>query len=909
MRTPSLTPSTRSELRAIKWFTLSHALGVLSFIALMATFFWYLRYLDQGNLQQSMYGDVERAQQAMRLKWREIQDEVALRAGEWSGAADRSETRHEGGIPSFLRRNPDVAYVAFVDTHRVVQWAAASRGANPVTNRHVGEEVDDSPGYAAINGAQYGRRQIFSEPMLTDDNEIAIEIHTPIEAGGEYFGALLVGVSLNRSLIYALPKDMSQRYQVSIVDTGGNVLVSSSPRHIHDINLSYELPLDPPGHGVRLRAHAFENRQALMERLLLAAVAGLSLLSVTSLALIWRHARRRVAAEVERDRMFQLSIDLMTVMTPDGRFLRVNPAFEQTFGQRADQKPLLDLVHPEDRAVMAGALAQAAGNIDDSRAVEIEARFPGADGDRWLSWSIRGDPDRSVGSLYAIAHDTTRRKSAETALAAETAFRRAMEDSILTGMRVFDMDGRITYVNRAFCQMVGFDERELLGQVAPYSYWPEDASREHAEQLQAVLSGESPPSGVRVKVRRKDGSLFDARMYVSALVDASGRQSGWMTAVTDITEPNRIREELAAAHERFTTVLDELDAAVSVAPLGDGDGDGDVAPRPRDLLFANRFYRQAFGASADGHSSLIAHLPAAEEHAAIEVYAEQVGRWFEVRSRQIRWVDGSTVRMLVATDVSRRHEAESRQREQDEKLQLTSRLVTMGEMASSLAHELNQPLTAIANYCMGMSARIRAYATRNEPADASALLDPLGKTAAQAERAGKVIRQIRNFVKRSEPERRPCEARAIIADALALAEIDARRLRVRLTTNIEPDLPTVQADPILIEQVLLNLLKNGMEATRTLPRREVRLGVILRGHQIEFAIYDTGSGIPAEQRERLFEPFFTTKPEGMGMGLNICRSIVESHQGRLWVEDNPGGGTVFRFTLPLSAELRLADAA
>jgi len=265
--------------------------------------------------------------------------------------------------------------------------------------------------------------------------------------------------------------------------------------------------------------------------------------------------------------------------------------------------------------------------------------------------------------------------------------------------------------------------------------------------------------------------------------------------------------------------------------------------------------------------------------------------------------------VLFATDVSRRHEAEERQRQQDEKLQRTSRLVTMGEMASSLAHELNQPLTAIANYCMGLSARIRSRDAAGLPVDIDELLEMLRKASAQAERAGMVIRRIRDFVKRSEPERRACRVETIVADAVGLADIDAQRQGVTIDLRIEPGLPPLHADPILIEQVLLNLLKNGIDAMRGAPRRRLGLAVARRGPNVEFAVTDAGTGLAPEVHAKLFEPFFTTKAEGMGMGLNICRSIVESHQGRLWAETNETGGCTFRFTVPLEQPAEVARAA
>ena len=227
----------------------------------------------------------------------------------------------------------------------------------------------------------------------------------------------------------------------------------------------------------------------------------------------------------------------------------------------------------------------------------------------------------------------------------------------------------------------------------------------------------------------------------------------------------------------------------------------------------------------------------------------------------------------------------------------------MGEMASSLAHELNQPLTAIANYCMGLTARIRARVSRDQPLDPDELLEALGKTAAQAERAGMVIHRIREFVRRSEIERRVCRVHMIVADAVGLAEIDAERHGVRIGVELADELPSISADPILVEQVLLNLLKNGMDAMREVDHREIRVEVALKGQAIEFAVSDRGRGIDPSVRDRLFEPFFTTKSEGMGMGLNICRSIVEAHGGRLWAESREGEGCTFRFTIPLPAEI------
>jgi PAS domain S-box-containing protein len=199
-----------------------------------------------------------------------------------------------------------------------------------------------------------------------------------------------------------------------------------------------------------------------------------------------------------------------------------------------------------------------------------------------LVWLVAGLSCFVLWSLWSLWKHTRQRFEAQQALYAEAFFRRAMENSVLIGMRVLDMHGRITHVNPAFCRMTGWDESDLVSKVAPFPYWPKDAYPEMQRQLDMTLRGKAPSSGFELRVRRKDGSFFHARLYVSPLIDSSGRQTGWMSSMTDITEPRRAREDLAAAHERFTTVLESLDAAVSV-----------LAADEAELLFANRYYRHS----------------------------------------------------------------------------------------------------------------------------------------------------------------------------------------------------------------------------------------------------------------------------------------------------------------------------
>jgi two-component system sensor histidine kinase DctS len=376
------------------------------------------------------------------------------------------------------------------------------------------------------------------------------------------------------------------------------------------------------------------------------------------------------------------------------------------------------------------------------------------------------------------------RSRAEEALRAEHALRMAMEDSLTVGMRARDLEGKIIYVNPAFCRMTGFSSEELVDRTPPMPYWVPEQLDETMALHQAVLDGKAPPDGFEITFQRKDGERFQALIYEAPLIDGNGSHTGWMASVLDVTERRRA-EEMA--------------------------------------------------------------------------------------------------------------------RQQQEQLQHTARLVTMGEMASTLAHELNQPLAAIASYnagCLNLVASGHAM-----PEDLRPALEKLG---VQAQRAGRIIRRVHDFVRKSEPQRIPCDLREIVDDCLGFVEADARKRRVAIEAEL-PAAPQVLADRLMLEQVLLNLIRNGMEAMAATPVGSRVLSVRLEPGDGEVAVVvsDNGCGLTPEAREKMFTAFFTTKPEGLGVGLSICRSIIEFHRGRLWAEENPrsptGTGTIFRFTLPLES--------
>ncbi len=527
-----------------------------------------------------------------------------------------------------------------------------------------------------------------------------------------------------------------------------------------------------------------------------------------------------------------------------------------------------------------------------------------------LYWLVIGLSAYVIWSFWSIWRHMKSRQDIQKNLIKETSFRRAIEESNPVGLRVHDMDGKINYVNPAFCKMVGWTAEELSGKYPPFPFWSseEEVSNNMLKLDDAFKNKTGSVKGIEATITAKDGKKIAVRNFVSPMIDARNRQTGWINSLIDISEPQRIREELAISQQRFITVLEGLDAAISV-----------INPKNGELLFTNGLYREMFGNSAKAHMQLIGNESNLinndlADDDSIDIYAglpsvmltpitgdsievqlpSHNENWYEVRRRYIPWTDGHLAQLLITTDITLRKQTEENLRKQEEKLQFSSRLTTMGEMASSIAHELNQPLAAINNYCMGVITRVKNYA---DPTFQSEILPALEKASAQALRAGTIIQRIRNFVKRSAPQRIICRIEDIIQQSIELAEIDSKRYNLEIRSLLPTDLPDCFVDPVLIEQVIVNLLKNAIDSMRSstpVHLRSMSQPIYLivdfdksSPHEmLRIRIVDNGLGINSALIPRIFEPFYSTKTEGMGMGLNICRSVIESHQGRLFVVNN-----------------------
>ena len=396
--------------------------------------------------------------------------------------------------------------------------------------------------------------------------------------------------------------------------------------------------------------------------------------------------------------------------------------------------------------------------------------------------------------VVILVRDNRRRLRAERDLGDAFAFRKAMEDSLITGLRARDLQGRISYVNPAFCAMVGFSAEELLGQsFAPY--WPPELAEEYVRRQARRLAGAIPAAreGHESVFMRKDGTRFPVLIFEAPLINAQGQQTGWMSAFIDITEQRRMEELSRASHER---------------------------------------------------------------------------------------------------------------------LQATARLATVGEMASLLSHELTQPLMAMSSYANGSLNMLRHdgdLALLDHSMLVQRLQDlqsAMQRIAFQADRAGKVIKSVRDFVRRRSQTHEVISAHDLLEAVMPLVRLQASKLVVQVQVEVEPRLPPIVCDTTMIEQVLLNLARNAMQAMEGVEAPQRRLAIQAlwseASQRVVFSVEDQGSGIPAEVAQQLFTPFFTTKHEGMGLGLSMCRTVLEQHGGELRHQANVPRGTVFTFSLPVA---------
>ena len=373
-------------------------------------------------------------------------------------------------------------------------------------------------------------------------------------------------------------------------------------------------------------------------------------------------------------------------------------------------------------------------------------------------------------------------RRAEGAWRTEAAWRTAMGESLRVGLRARDLQGRLLYVNRAFADMVGYEVQELVGHASPMPYWESENMHEMHVLNQRTMSGNAPPEGFETRWRKRNGAALDVLIVEAPLIDAVGKQIGWMGSVLDITERVRSQES---------------------------------------------------------------------EQRRVEAMAVQ------------------------------------------------ARLATLGEIASTLAHELNQPLAAISSYNAGLQNSLKSLQVKD-----GVVATALARQAQQIKHAAAIVHRIRDFLSRREPHHDPCDLREIATQALQLLRRDLSIRQLQVVNKLPAHGPLVVGDRVLLEQVLINLVRNAADCLTTGDGAVVspkiitlQLGVVSE-RRMRFDVCDNGPGLKGLTVERLCQPFFSTKVDGMGMGLAICRSIVEAHYGSMEAVDLPAGGARISFLLP-----------
>ena len=644
---------------------------------------------------------------------------------------------------------------------------------------------------------------------------------------------------------------------------------------------------------------------------------------------IIRDISGRVAAEA---RLHQVEANLLTAQAlahvgsfegdwPAARINFWSDEFLRIVGLEPGHPPLspADFVrsfaHPEDRERVEARLAEDSNKT--SGGGELEYRIIRPDGTiRHIQtiYQISANPLTGERRMQGTILDQTFRRQSEEALRRERDRAQRYLDLVNVMIIAVDRAGRITLVNRKACELFGYPEHELLGKDFFAACQPPGFAGRSRILFEEALGGrEAGFSLLEGPIITRDGHNRRVFWRNQFLRDESGRITGVLSAGEDVTEQRETEAQLRQAEEELRLIFRRAPvgmATLSAAHQVDGrylsvnqalcnmlgytEGEllsrsvREVTPQEDVGETLRQFRLLLAGADTVKYEKRFVHNNGSIVHALVNlsVIADHEGKPLLIISQ-----------ILDRTDVVL---AEMEARKQRERLAHVARLGTLGEMAAGIAHELNQPLAAIANYTQACQ-RLLASGDM-EPEE---LGQVLGRVTAQARRAGDVIQRLRAFVRRHTPDRRHRDAREVVQEILPLVEMDCRSHEVDLQLDFQADLPKIQVDGIQLQQVLLNLTRNAVEAMNAVEPETRRLVIrtqTLNEDEVELTVTDTGPGVPDSLLEQLFEPFFTTKPEGMGLGLSLSRSIIEAHGGVLRYDSGPGAGSIFRIRLPTAPE-------
>jgi len=506
---------------------------------------------------------------------------------------------------------------------------------------------------------------------------------------------------------------------------------------------------------------------------------------------------------------------------------------------------------------------------------------------------------QTVGTRPSIADERARLTEAEFS---------ALLDAAVDGILIMDANGQIEGFNASAERLFGFSPEEVMGRSV--NLLMSDPGRSEDEgSLVSYLRTRQPElvgNSRELVARRRDGTTFPVELAVG---EVRAQVPRFVGIIRDISERKEIERRLMQREEELRLTIEN--APIPIATVG---LDGVVLSANPSFCKMLGYAQREIGRMSFRDFTYPDDLPLTvtlmeealrgegDTYSYQKRYVHKDGRVVHVvlHNGVVRDERGRPVMIVVQVeDLTERMQAEEEAREHRERLAHVDRLNVMGEMAASIAHEINQPLSAIANYTNAAFRRVSAGRLDGDKLSAS-----LTKIDEQAQRAGEVVRRLRNLVKKRESQRELLNVNDIVRESLRLAEVDARIHDVVVEVSLTESSSCVLADPVQIEQVILNLLRNAIDAMGMVPKEESRLMVRTDASEnfVEVSVCDRGTGITRLHEQHLFEPFFTTKVAGMGMGLSISHSIISAHGGRFWFTRNPERGVTFHFSLPKASE-------
>lgn len=604
--------------------------------------------------------------------------------------------------------------------------------------------------------------------------------------------------------------------------------------------------------------------------------------------------------------LFNLSLDMLCVADFEGYFRVINSAFENILGHTRQvllETPFIEFVHPDDQAATQEAVAQQAAG---EPVAYFENRYRCKDGSyKWLAWTAV--PASKNGYIYAVARDITKQKAIQCELEAQ----RELFNNVLSNVpaSIFWKDRNSVYlgVNKQFARDTGLQSPdELIGKSDYDLAWTKEEADFYRECDLKVMDGGEAMLNIEESQLQADGRTVHLLTNKVPLLDAMGQVTGMLGIYMDITKRKQAETSLRKSESRLQTLFDSVVEYIFVI-----DPEGQI-------IKVNRYVYEQSGYKADEiigrnikeffseDSKVICdcNFPTLLEQGYNRAEVEFVckdGRVIQMECSATAVPDENgdfTTFLIVQRDVTDEKRAEEERQYHHQEMAHVIRLSTAGEMASGMAHELNQPLTALLSYCGTAVSLVNSMSSPPQQ-----LSDILERATEQAHRAGEIIRHLREFVSKGDNNQEFLDIDQVIRDVIIFIKHEVQESDVEITFHPGSQTCKIKANKIQIEQVLVNMVRNSLEAIRHAKITEGQIVLqsrSLSNELVKVTVADNGPGINPAMVDTLFHPFQTTKKTGMGIGLSLSRTIIETLGGKLWVDKDYENGALFAFELPVS---------